>query len=400
MREDRLGVMLVGMNGATANTIIIGAMGKTIAMKNSKKLGSILGIPDFQDVRFPDDRDMAFSGWDVTRESAYDAALKHEIIPQKYFLKQRKLLKKIIPSPGIFSNFDVKETKSSLHCSEIKSFRKTIEQVKIDIDRFKSKESLSRCIVVYLGPPLADVSYDFAGVHLDSLKKMIKQNSAYLTSAIAYAIASIESGCGFVDFTPNITLEIPGIIEMAEQYKVPLAGRDGNTGQSLMKTVIGEMLRIRNFRLTGWYSTNILGNNDGLVLCREDHRKLKMKDKLGVLEPILGYADFDHVVDISFYRPRGDNKEAWDNIDFLGWIGLPMSMKINWLGRDSILAAPLILDLVKHLWHSLENGKYGIQEHLAIYFKHPLGCGVIPFTLAFDKLKSYYGLKKQKETRQ
>ncbi|MCF6154490.1 MAG: hypothetical protein E3K36_04395 [Candidatus Brocadia sp.] len=172
--------------------------------------------------------------------------------------------------------------------------------------------------------------------------------------------------------------------------KVPLAGRDGNTGQTLIKTVLGQMFKIRNLNLNGWYSTNILGNNDGLVLSMPEHRQTKMEDKLGVLEPVLGYNHFTHIVDIHYYPPRGDNKEAWESIDFSGWLGMPMSAKINWLGRDSILAAPLIIDLVRLMEFALRRGECGIQSQLAIYFKHPLGTSARGFSDQYMLLKNYY----------
>jgi myo-inositol-1-phosphate synthase len=205
-----------------------------------------------------------------------------------------------------------------------------------------------------------------------------------------YAYAGIETGCAFIDFTPNVTLDVPGVQELAVHSGVPIAGRDGSTGQTLMKTLLAEMLQARNLKLEGWYSTNILGNNDGMVLSRPEHREVKMHDKLSVLEPILGYNTFSHAVDITYYPPRGDSKEAWDSIDFIGWFSLPMTMKIDWQGRDSILAAPLVLDLCKHLQFALAKGAIGIQSHLAIYFKQPIGTGVLPFSVAVRRLKEYY----------
>lgn len=208
-----------------------------------------------------------------------------------------------------------------------------------------------------------------------------------------YAYAAIEENCPFVDFTPNVTLETEALLELADIKNVPLAGRDGNTGQTLMKTVLGQMLKIRNLKLDGWYSTNILGNNDGKVLARNEHAEIKMRDKLGVLEPLLGYGDFDHTVNIEYFAPRGDNKEAWDSIDFLGWLDQSISVKINWLGRDSILAAPLILDLIRLLEYAQREGEKGIQSHLAMYFKNPLGTKTRGF---FDQYKLFVDYYKSK----
>jgi myo-inositol-1-phosphate synthase len=383
----RIGVLIIGMNGATANTVIAGAVSKS---GDAKSFGSIIQTEAFKYVDFPIENQFAFGGWDIARENAYVTALRHKIIPHDVLEPSKSALEELYPMKAVSNEYDVAETDSSDFCVHLGDFREAILKIKTDIQEFKVSRAVDDCVVIYLAAPLKHVAHDFSAVGTVELEKMIRDGSPYLTSAMIYALASIESNCAFVDFTPNITLEVPGIIEMAERYKVPLAGRDGNTGQSLLKTVIGEMLRIRNLKLIGWYSTNILGNNDGLVLSRDEHRTLKLQDKLGVLDPIVGYQDFEHVVDISYYRPRGDNKESWDNIDFSGWLGLPMSMKINWIGRDSILAAPLILDLVKHLCHSIERGHYGVQEHLAMYFKHPLRSGVLPFVQAFEKLKSHY----------
>lgn len=380
--------MFVGMNGTTANTTITGAI---VGSDAAKKLGSMLYHKELREVVFPADRDLAFGGWDISANNACETAMGYGIIPKELIVPHREELERIRPQKGIAGEYDVAEARESSYSLQISNFRQSVERIKKDITKFRKQNDCDECVIIYCAAPLRQVEYDMTAVKVGELEEMMARNSNDLTSAMAYAIGSIESKCAFADFTANITLEVPGIVELSERYGVPIAGRDGNTGQTLMKTVIGEMLYIRNFRLLGWYSTNILGNNDGRVLARQEHRALKMADKLNVLPPILGYSDFDHVVDISFYPPRGDNKEAWDNIDFLGWMSLPMSMKINWIGRDSILAGPLIVDLVKHLLYSMKKGDSGIQEHLAIYFKHPLKCGPIPFSQAFRKLLEYYG---------
>nr|MBC8554266.1 inositol-3-phosphate synthase [Candidatus Brocadiales bacterium] len=226
--------------------------------------------------------------------------------------------------------------------------------------------------------------------NLEGFRKAITNNDEGLTSGMLYAYAAIEENCPFVDFTPNVTLETGALLELADVKNVPLAGRDGNTGQTLMKTVLGQMLKIRNLKLDGWYSTNILGNNDGKVLARNEHSEIKMRDKLGVLEPLLGYGDFDHKVNIEYFAPRGDNKEAWDSIDFLGWLDQSISVKINWLGRDSILAAPLILDLIRLVEYAQRKGEKGIQSHLAMYFKNPLGTKARGFYDQYKVFVDYY----------
>ena len=189
-----------------------------------------------------------------------------------------------------------------------------------------------------------------------------------------YAYAAIKNGCHYINFTPSLTAEVPALIDMAVQAKVGLAGRDGKTGQTLYKTVLAPLFRERALKLKGWYSINILGNRDGLVLKEEKHKAAKIKSKTAVLESIVGYNDFDHQVHIHYYPPRGDAKEAWDNIDFSGWFDVPMQMKINWLGEDSILAAPLVCDLIRWVDFFTTHKEYGVFSQLASYFKDPLGC--------------------------
>ncbi len=365
-----IGVMLVGLNGAVANTVVSGVK----AESEKKSLGSILATNYFKDIDFVKEEEMVFGGWDVFYTDAFQAANYHKIIPFELYKNSEEFLKRLTPLKGYVNEWDTDEAINSdysIKMWNLKNFMEAVNMVRKDIEEFKKKNNLENVVVVYLGLPLKNRR------KLEDLNKVCFEDLTmldgnYLPSSVAYAVGAILEGCPFVDFTPNLTLQLDFVEDLAIKNKVPLAGMDGNTGQTLMKTLIAPMLKIRNFKLIGWYSTNILGNNDGKVLSRPEHKALKIEDKLSVLEPILGYSDFEHVVDISYYRPRYDNKEAWDSIDFEGFLGLPMSFKINWLGRDSILAAPLVLDLIKHMDFSRRNQNYGIQEHLAIYFKHPL----------------------------
>jgi len=361
---------MVGLNGAVANTVITGVNSKS----NKKSLGSIISTKYFKDIDFIKNEQMIFGGWDVYFENALNMANYHKIIPYDLYVDNSDKLKQIYPLKGYVNEWDTDEAIKSEYSHKMweqKTFLDTVNLIRKDIDNFRKLNKLSKVVVVYLGLPLKNKKSleEINKIDFGDLKKI---DGNYLPSSVAYAVASILEECPFIDFTPNLTLQLEFIENLAIEKKVPLAGMDGNTGQTLMKTLIAPMLKIRNLKLIGWYSTNILGNNDGKILSRPEHRQLKIEDKLSVLEPILEYSDFEHVVDISYYRPRYDNKEAWDNIDFEGFLGLPMSFKINWLGRDSILAAPLVLDLIKHMEISQRTENYGIQEHLAIYFKHPL----------------------------
>jgi len=365
-----VGVLLVGLNGAVANTIITGVRSNS----NKKSLGSIISTKYFKDIDFIKDEELVFGGWDVYYQNSLDSANYHKIIPYEFYVNISKDLEKIYPLKGYVNIWDTDEAINSQYSHKMweqKTFLDTVDLIRKDIENFRKSNNLSKVVVVYLGLPLKNKK-SLEEINDIDFKDLSKLDGNYLPSSVAYVVASILEECPFIDFTPNLTLQLNFIEDLAIEKKVPLAGMDGNTGQTLMKTLIAPMLKIRNLKLTGWYSTNILGNNDGKILSRPEHRQLKIEDKLSVLEPILEYSDFEHVVDISYYRPRYDNKEAWDNIDFEGFLGLPMSFKINWLGRDSILAAPLVLDLIKHMELSQRTGNYGLQEHLAIYFKHPL----------------------------
>jgi myo-inositol-1-phosphate synthase len=214
--------------------------------------------------------------------------------------------------------------------------------------------------------------------HLDDFNRLL---DAPISESLAlnavnvgnlYAYAAISELCPCVNFTPSTTFDIPALITLAEQLKVPLCGKDGKTGQTLYKTALAPLFKQRALKVKGWYSTNILGNRDGEVLDQPEHRQTKIESKQNVLAELLGEDDFDHQVHIHYYKPRGDAKEAWDNIDFEGWFGVPMQMKINWLGSDSILAAPLAADLVRWMIYFHQRGDGGVISELASYFKSPL----------------------------
>ena len=384
-----IGVLFVGLNGAVANTVITG-INSVIDYKSNtflpptisadytqdeiKSFGSIVKTEYFRGVDFINEEEFIIGGWDVVYENAYNMARYHKIVPFEYYESVKGKLEKIFPMKGIVNSWDSFEainSEYSINMNSFKNFMDSVDIVRKNIDDFKKNNKLKDVVVVYLALPLK-IKRKLEELQNLSYEDLTKLGPEDLPSSCVYAIASILEGCPFVDFTPNLTLSIPLIEELSIRYGVPLAGMDGNTGQTLLKTLIAPMLKLRNFKLIGWYSTNILGNNDGKILSRNEHRELKIEDKLSVLEPILGYSDFDHVVEINYYKPKYDNKEAWDNVDFMGYLGLPMSFKINWIGRDSILAAPLVIDLIKHMEFAKRHSLKGILEYLAIYFKHPL----------------------------
>jgi myo-inositol-1-phosphate synthase len=379
------GVLIVGMNGATANTTIVGAL---LGTQEELALGSITSGMQGLSRHLSRESSFVFGGWDVSSPSPLELANSYHILPTEVLSRSSPILESLRPMRAVISRHDTMEAKAlaegnAEHLCEL-------ERLKSEIAQFCQMNDLQTCTVVYLASPLALAEPAVLNATLTDLKLMLEKNDPRLPSAILYAYAAIESGAAFVDFTPNITLDVPGVQALAEQSGVPIAGRDGSTGQTLMKTVLAEMFQVRNLRLKGWYSANILGNNDGIVLSRPEHRELKMHDKLAVLEQILGYDGFAHAVDITYYPPRGDSKEAWDSVDFTGWFSQPMAMKIDWQGRDSILAAPLVLDLCKHMQFAQSKGSIGIQEHLAIYFKQPIRTGALAFSAAARRLREYY----------
>ena len=389
MRREKVGVLFVGLNGATANTTVAGSLALKKGLINNCD-GMLTETEIFSHLDLVQFDQLLFGGWDVNSQDAYQAARFNKVLEPWLVEDLRSELELIWPWKAVITDHDVDSTKRADNVMVTSSLEEGLNALKHNIISFKDRYNLDKAIVVYLASPLKQVELKDIHRDLPKFRKAILDNDASISSAMLYAFAAIETGCPFVDFTPNVTLKVPALLQLAEEKNVPLAGRDGNTGQTLIKTVIVQMFKIRNLKLNGWYSTNILGNNDGLVLSMPEHRQTKMEDKLGVLEPVLGYNNFTHIVDIHYYPPRGDNKEAWESIDFSGWLGMPMSAKINWLGRDSILAAPLIIDLVRLLEFALRKGDYGIQPQLAIYFKHPLGTSTRGFFDQYMLLKNYY----------
>ncbi|MCF6159298.1 MAG: myo-inositol-1-phosphate synthase [wastewater metagenome] len=389
MSKEKVGILLVGLNGATANTTVAGSLALKRGLNDNCE-GMITETEIFSHMRLALFDQFVFGGWDVNPRDAYQAACFNKVLDPWLIEELRQDLETVRPWKAVVTAHDVDSSREAGNIIEAHSLQEGLNTLKQCILSFKARYAVDNVIVVYLASPLKHIELSDIHNDLSMFRKAITNNDESVSSAMLYALAAIETGCAFVDFTPNVTLKVPAIIQLAAEKKVPLAGRDGNTGQTLIKTVLGQMFRIRNLKLQGWYSTNILGNNDGLVLSMPEHRKIKMEDKLGVLEPVLGYNHFSHIVDIHYYPPRGDNKEAWESIDFSGWLGMPMSAKINWLGRDSILASPLIIDLVRLLEFALRRGDYGIQPQLAIYFKHPLNTSARGFFDQYTLLKNYY----------
>src|SRR6516165_1432392 len=390
--EGRLAVLMPGL-GAVATTTIAGvllarkALGEPIG--SLTQLGTIrLGrrtegrVPQIKDfVPLASLDQLEFGGWDIFPESAYEAAKHAAVLEERHLDAVRRELERIHPMKGVFYPEYVRR----LHGTHLKSGAskaEMVEQVRDDIRTFIKRRECSRAVVIWCGSTETHVSA--TGLHqtISSFEHGLKSNDSAITNSQIYAWAALKERVPFANGAPNLTVDFPAACELARKLEVPVAGKDFKTGQTLMKTVLAPGFKARMLGLRGWFSTNILGNRDGEVLDDPESFRTKEESKLSVLEYILQpdlypalYKDFSHLVRINYYPPRGDNKEGWDNIDIFGWLGYPMQIKIDFLCRDSILAAPIVLDLVlfmdlaqrcRHL------ASKGIQEWLSFYFKSPM----------------------------
>ena len=386
--KGKLGVLLVGL-GAVSTTFIAGveAVRKGIAepIGSLTQMGTIrLGkrtenrVPLIKDfVPLARIEDLVFGAWDIFEDSAYDAAMKAGVLEKDLLLQLKGPLQKIKPMKAVFDQSYVKR----LSGSNVKTGANKYEQAQqliAEIEEWKRNNRCSRVVMIWAAS--TEVFLEEHRVHktIDAFEKAMKENHRSIAPSMIYAYAALKCGIPFANGAPNLTVDIPALRTLAEQNKLAICGKDFKTGQTLMKTIIAPGLKSRMLGLHGWYSTNILGNRDGEVLDDPESFKTKEESKLSVLEYILQpevypdlYKDFSHVVRINYYPPRGDNKEGWDNIDIFGWLGYPMQIKLNFLCRDSILAAPIVLDLALFLDLAQRAGMKGIQEWLSFYFKSP-----------------------------
>lgn len=388
--EGKLGVLIPGIGGAVSTTFLAGVeavrRGLALPIGSLTQMGTIrLGkrfeyrIPRIEDfVPLARLDDLIFGGWDVFPENCYDAALKAGVLKREDLDPVRAFLEALQPWPGVFNQTFVKNLVGVSHLKPNASHLELVEAIKADIESFKREHAVSRCIMIWCGSTEAYLKPGPVHGSLSSFEKGLKNNDPTISPSMLYAYAALTSGLSYVNGAPNCTVDIPAMVELASQRHVGIAGKDFKTGQTLMKTILGPGLKARMLGLTGWYSTNILGNRDGMVLDDKDSFKAKEESKLSVLETMLQpdvypklYGDFQHKVVISYYPPRGDQKEGWDAIDIFGWLGYPMQIKVNFLCRDSILAAPLVLDLVLFMDLAQRAAMTGIQEWLSFYFKSP-----------------------------
>jgi myo-inositol-1-phosphate synthase len=387
--DGKLGILLVGL-GAVSTTVIAGvhAIRRNLAppVGSLTELGTIrLGkrtegrSPRIRELfDLPSLDDIVFGGWDIFEEDCYSAARTAGVLDQSLLDQIRPDLEAVKPMAAVFDRQYVKRLDGP-NVKKGKSKKDLAAALLDDIRAFKKRENCSRLVMVWCGS--TEIYMKEAAVHqsIASLEKGLEQNDASIPPSMIYAYAAIKEGIPYANGAPNLSADVPALMSLAADTKSPIAGKDLKTGQTLIKTIIAPGLKARLIGVKGWYSTNILGNRDGEVLDDPESFKAKEETKKSVLDYIFQpklypglYDDVTHVVRINYYPPRGDNKEGWDNIDIFGWLGYPMQLKINFLCRDSILAAPIVLDTALFLDLAKRAGMSGIQEWLSFYFKSPM----------------------------
>ena len=386
--EGKLGVLLPGM-GAVATTFIAGVeavkAGLGAPIGSLTQMGTVrLGkrtenrSPRVKDmVPLAELDDLVFGGWDVFEDNVYEAACKAGVLERTLLDRLRPALEPIRPMPAVFDQRYVKK----LHGTNVKKGDSWMEKARAlmdDIERFKKANGCTRVVMVWCAS--TEIFMEVKPVHrtIEAFELGLMENDPDIAPSMVYTYAAIKTGTPFANGAPNLACDVPALVELAKREGVPIGGKDFKTGQTLMKTILAPGFKARLLGLHGWFSTNILGNRDGEVLDDPESFKTKEQSKLSVLEHILQpklypelYGNMHHVVRINYYPPRGDNKEGWDNIDIFGWLGYPMQIKVDFLCRDSILAAPIVLDLALFFDLAKRSGMKGIQEWLSFYFKSP-----------------------------
>ena len=403
--EGKLGILIPGI-GAVATTFIAGVfavrknLGKPIG--SLTQMGTIrLGkrtekrcprIKEF--VPLADLKDIEFGGWDIFEDNAYEAACKAGVLDRTLLDQLRPELEQIRPMPAVFEQNYVKRL-TGTNVKQGKTKMDLADQVREDIRTFKASRNLTRVVMTWCGS--TEIYVEPGPVHqsLEAFEQGLKESHPGIAPSMIYAYAALAEGIPYANGAPNLTLDIPALQQLAKKNKVPICGKDLKTGQTLMKSILAPGFKARMLGMSGWFSSNILGNRDGEVLEDPESFKSKEVSKLGLLDFILQpelypdlYGNLYHKVRIHYYPPRGDNKEGWDNIDIFGWLGYPMEIKVDFLCRDSILAAPLVLDLALFLDLAARSSLSGIQEWLSFYFKSPMVAqGLYPEHDLFIQLK-------------
>ena len=388
--SGKLGVLMPGL-GAVSTTFIAGALaikaGVSSPIGSFTQMGTIrlgkrnenreVSVNDF--VPLAKVGDLVFGCWDILEDDCYQAAIKAGVLDKELLDQIKPELSSIKPMEAVFDKNFVKKLDGT-YIKSVKGHRNSIEALRQDIREFKKTNNLDRAVMIWCGSTEvyqdpSDPIYN----SLDKFEEALDSDSPLIAPSVLYAYSAIMEGVSYANGAPNLSVDFPALYELSIREKIPIAGKDFKTGQTLMKTILAPGFKARRIGIDGRFSTNILGNRDGEVLDDPESFKTKEVSKLGVLEQILEpekypelYGDLYHKVRINYYPPRGDNKEGWDNIDIKGWLGYPMQIKVDFLCRDSILAAPIVLDLALFLDLAQRAGMYGIQEWLSFYFKSPM----------------------------
>lgn len=386
--DGKLGILLPGL-GAVATTMIAGVIAVNKGL--SQPIGALTQMGNIRlgkrtENRYPLIKDfvplaelnhIAFGGWDVYSDNVYEAAMNAKVLEAGLLQSIKPELEAIKPMKAVFDKSYVKNLDGS-HVKTAATKYDLAKEVMNDIENFKEANDCSRVVIVWCGSTEKYIEESAVHQTIGSFEEGLRNNDPAISPSMIYAYAALTLGVPFANGAPNLTCDIPALIELAKETGTPISGKDFKTGQTLMKTIVAPGLHARALGVRGWFSTNILGNRDGLVLDDPDNFKTKEVSKLSVLEDILQpeinpalYGDLYHKVRINYYPPHGDNKESWDNIDIFGWLGYGMQIKINFLCRDSILAAPIVLDLALFMDLAKRAEMSGIQEWLSFYFKSP-----------------------------
>ena len=364
----RVGVLVVGMGGAVATTAAAG-----IEMLRAGS-NDMAGLP-LAGVAAPGIaayRNLHFAGWDLHGENLDSAVREHRVLDREQSELVSPALSAMTPWPAVGS-VDFCKNVDGVNKIAASSHREAVEKIRENIREYRQSSGIENLVMVNLASVERWPDKNAAALRTpEGFERGLDSSDPAISPAMLYAYAAIAEGVPYGNFTPSLAADVPALTTMAERQNVPVAGKDGKTGQTFIKTVLAPAFRSRSLYVEGWFSTNILGNRDGLALKNKDSLESKLNTKGSVLDDILGYPVEDHIVDIRYYKPRGDNKEAWDNIDLVGFLGQKMQIKVNFLCRDSILAAPLVIEIARVLDLARQRGKGGIQEQLGIFFKAPM----------------------------
>jgi myo-inositol-1-phosphate synthase len=371
---SRIGVAIIGVNGAVASTVIAGVelmkrglvqrLGMVTERTEARISESITEMLDLAPLE-----SLVFGGWDLQFANCFEGALHHKVLPPHVLEKVRPELERVRPWPAVFAKSYVEKLRGD-NVIAAGSHREEIAILEANLEAFKRAHGLERVVMVNLASTESFLEVQPVHRDLRAFEAGMDASDPAITPAMRYFYVANKLQMPYCNFTPSLT-NIPALDAQANQMSNPFAGMDGKTGQTLLKTVLASMFRARRLFIEGWYSTNVLGNSDGLVLDGPASNKTKVLSKAAVLDSIVGYHVDNHQVHIHYYKPRGDSKEAWDNIDIVGFAGIPMQIKVNFLCQDSALAAPLVIDLVRLLDVAKRSGERGIQRQLSMFFKSP-----------------------------